>query len=151
MSKRIDYAKAAPEAQKTLGGIHTYLRECGLAPELIDLVYLRVSQINGCAYCIDKHSRDLLKQGMTVDKLVLVPVWHESGNVFTSRERAALAWAESLTRVAETGAPDDVYEATAAEFNDKELADLTVAIGVMNALNRLGIGFRKVPAAAARV
>jgi AhpD family alkylhydroperoxidase len=107
-----------------------------------------VSQINGCAYCIDMHSRDLLKSGIAVDKLLLVPVWREAGEVFSIRERAALAWAESVTGVAQTGVPDADYEAAAAEFNDKELADLTYAIGLMNAFNRLGISFRTPPAAA---
>jgi alkylhydroperoxidase family enzyme len=96
------------------------------------------------------HSRDLLKLGVTVDKLVLVPVWHEAGEVFSTRERTALAWAETVTRVAETGVPDADYEAAAAEFGDKELADLTYAIGLMNAFNRFGIAFRSTPAAAAK-
>jgi alkylhydroperoxidase family enzyme len=96
------------------------------------------------------HSRDLLKNGLTVDKLVLVPVWRDAGDVFSTRERSALAWAETVTRVAETGIPDSDYEAAAAEFGDKELADLTYAIGLMNAFNRFGIGFRSTPAAAAK-
>ncbi|MCR2577112.1 carboxymuconolactone decarboxylase family protein, partial [Salmonella enterica] len=91
---------------------------------------------------------DLLKQGVTVDKLVLVPVWREGGAVFSAREQAALAWAECVTRVAETGVPDADYAAAAAEFSDKELADLTYAIGLMNAFNRLGVTFRNTPAAA---
>ena len=148
MSNRIEYAKASPAGYKAFGGVHVYLQNCGLPKELIDLVYLRVSQINGCAYCIDMHSRDLLKLGVTVDKLVLVPVWHEAGEVFSARERAAFAWAETVTRVAETGIPDAEYEAAAAVFNDKELADLTYAIGLMNAYNRFSIGFRVPPAAA---
>jgi AhpD family alkylhydroperoxidase len=117
---------------------------------LKSLVELRVSQINGCAFCIDMHSRDLLKSGISVDKLVLVPVWHESGKVFSQRERAALAWAETVTRIAETHAPDADYETAKAEFSDKELADLTYAIALMNAFNRFGIAFRVPPAAAAR-
>jgi AhpD family alkylhydroperoxidase len=149
MSTRIDYAKASPEGYKAFGGVYAYLQKCGLPKELIDLVYLRVSQINGCAYCIDMHSRDLLKQGLSVDKLVLVPVWHEAGALFSDRERAALAWAESVTRVAETGVPDADYAAASAEFDDKELTDLTYAIGLMNAFNRLGITFRMPPAAKA--
>jgi AhpD family alkylhydroperoxidase len=148
MSKRIDYAKASPEGYKAFGAVHAYLQQCGLSKELIDLVYLRVSQINGCAYCIDMHSRDLLKHGLAVDKLVLVPVWREAGNIFSTRERVALAWAETVTRIAETGVPDADYDAAAAEFGDKELADLTYAIGLMNAFNRLGITFRATPAAA---
>ncbi|RXZ32347.1 carboxymuconolactone decarboxylase family protein [Oxalobacteraceae bacterium CAVE-383] len=150
MSKRIDYAAASPEGYKAFGGVHVYLQKCGLPKELIDLVYLRVSQINGCAFCIDMHSRDLLKQGLSVDKLVLVPAWHEAGDVFSSRERVALAWAESVTRVAETHIPDADYAAAAAEFSDKELADLTYAIALMNAFNRFGVGFRLPPAAAGK-
>ncbi len=148
MSNRIDYAKASPEAYKAFGGVYVSIQKSGLPQELINLVYLRVSQINGCAYCIDMHSRDLLKNGMTVDKLVLVAVWRETGKVFSMRERAALSWAETVTRVAETSVPDADYEAAAAEFNDKELADLTYAIGLMNAFNRFGIAFRVPPAAA---
>ncbi len=113
-------------------------------------MYLRVSQINGCAYCIDMHSRDLLKGGLSTDKLVLVPVWHEAGEVFSKRERAALAWAETVTRVAQTGVPDSDYEAARAAFSEKELADITYAVGLMNAFNRLGISFRVPPAAAAK-
>ncbi|MHC8344819.1 carboxymuconolactone decarboxylase family protein [Pseudomonas sp. RT6P73] len=148
MNNRIDYAKASPEGYKAFGGVYVCLQNSGLSHELIDLVYLRVSQINGCAFCIDMHSRDLLKLGVAVDKLVLVPVWHDSGDVFSHRERIALSWAETVTRVAETGVPDADYEAAAAEFGDKELADLTYAIGLMNAFNRFGVTFRSKPAAA---
>lgn len=148
MNQRIDYSKASPEGYKAFGGVYVYLQNSGLPKTLIDLVYLRVSQINGCAYCIDMHSRDLLKHGMAVEKLVLVPVWHEAGGVFSERERIALGWAESVTLVAETGIPDVDYQAAAAEFGDKELADLTYAIGLMNAFNRLGVAFRLTPAAA---
>ncbi len=150
MTNRIDYAKASPEGFKALGGVYVSIQKSGLPKDLVDLVYLRISQINGCAYCIDMHSRDLLqKSGITVEKLVLVPVWRDARDVFTTRERAALAWAETVTRVAETGIPDADYEAAAAEFSDKELADLTYAIGLMNVFNRLGIAFRTPPAAAA--
>lgn len=150
MSNRIDYAKASPEGYKAFGAVYVTLQKSGLSQELIDLVYLRVSQINGCAYCIDMHSRDLLKLGVTVDKLVLVPVWRDAGEVFGNRERIALAWAETVTRAAETGVADADYDAAAAEFSDKELADLTYAIGLMNAFNRFGIAFRTTPAAAAK-
>ena len=148
MTQRIDYTKASPDGYKAFGGVHFAVQKSGLPKELVDLVYLRVSQINGCAYCIDMHSRDLLKSGLAVDKLVLVPVWHDAGAVFSQRERVALAWAETVTRVAETGVPDANYEAAAAEFSEKELVDLTYAIGLMNAFNRLGITFRVPPAAA---
>jgi len=146
MSKRIDYAKASPDGFKAFGGVYVYLQKSGLPKQLVDLVYLRVSQINGCAYCIDMHSRDLLKSGVAVDKLVLVPVWRDAGQVFSQRERSALAWTETVTRLAETGVLDADYEAAAGEFSDKELADLTYAIGLMSAFNRLGISFRSTPA-----
>lgn len=148
MSNRLDYAKAAPAGYNAFGGVYVYLQNSGLSHELIDLVYLRVSQINGCAFCIDMHSRDLVKLGVSVEKLVLVPVWRDAGEVFSARERVALSWAETVTRVAETGVPDADYAAAADEFGDKELADLTYAIGLMNAFNRFGVTFRAKPAAA---
>jgi AhpD family alkylhydroperoxidase len=150
MNNRLDYAKASPEGFRALGGVHLFVQKSDLPKDLVNLVYLRVSQINGCAYCIDMHSRDLLKSGIAVDKLVLVPVWRDASAVFDTRERAALAWAESVTRVAETGVPDTDYEAADAEFDDKELADLTYAIGLMNVFNRLAISFRTPPAAVAK-
>lgn len=145
MTTRLDYIQASPEGYKAFGGVYVYLQNCGLPKTLIDLVYLRVSQINGCAFCIDMHSRDLLKQGLAVDKLVLVPVWHDARDVFTARERIALAFAEAVTR---SDVSDAEYAAAAAEFSAKELADLTYGIALMNAFNRLGITFRTTPAAA---
>lgn len=149
VTHRINYAAASPEGYKAFGGVYVTIQKCGLPKELVDLVYLRVSQVNGCAYCIDMHSRDLFKTGVPVDKLVLVPVWRDAGGVFSARERAALDWAEVVTRVAETGVADADYQAAAAEFSDKETADLTYAIGLMNAFNRFGIAFRSIPVAAA--
>jgi AhpD family alkylhydroperoxidase len=150
VSNRIDYAKASPEGYKAFAAVYVTLGKSGLPKDLIDLVYLRVSQINGCAYCIDMHSRDLLKSGLTAEKLVLIPVWDHAREVFSRRERSALAWAEAVTSLDENGVPDADYAAAAAEFTDKELADLTYAIGLMNAFNRFGIAFRSQPAAAAR-
>lgn len=147
MIHRIDYAEAAPEGYKAFGNVYLTLQKSDLPKSLIDLVYLRVSHINGCAFCIDMHSRDLLKSGLALDKLILVPVWRDAGSLFTAREQAALAWAETVTLVAQTGVPDADYEAAAAEFKDKDLADLTYAIGLMNAFNRFGISFRSKPAA----
>lgn len=106
MAQRLDYYAATPAGIKALSGVYGHIMHSGLQKALVDLVYLRVSQINGCAYCIDMHSRDLLKQGITVEKLVLVPAWREGGALFDATERAALAWAETVTRVAETGVPD---------------------------------------------
>jgi AhpD family alkylhydroperoxidase len=151
MNTRIDYAKASPETYKAYGAVYASVLKGSLPKDLVNLVYLRISQINGCAFCIDMHTRDLAKSGLAVDKLVLVPVWRDSGALFTTRERAALAWAETVTRVAETGVPDGDYEAAAAEFTDQELADLTYAIGLMNAFNRFGISFRSTPVAVAKV
>ena len=150
MTHRIDYAKASPEGYKAFGGVYLAVQRSGLPKELVDLVYLRVSQINGCAFCIDMHTRDLLKSGLAIDKLALLPVWRDAGAVFSPREQAALAWAETVTRVADTGVADSAYAAAAEEFDDKALADLTYAIGLMNAFNRFGIAFRSLPAAAAK-
>ncbi len=148
MTQRMNYAAATPGGMKALGSVYGYVSQSGLPATLIDLVYLRVSQINGCAYCIDMHSRDLLKDGVTVEKLVLVPAWRDSGALFDETERAALAWAETVTRIAVTGVPDAEYEAAAAVFDQKQLADLTIAIGLMNAYNRMAVSFRAAPAAA---
>jgi AhpD family alkylhydroperoxidase len=148
MSHRIDYAKISPEGFAAFGAVHATIRKCGLPKDLVDLVYLRVSQINGCAFCIDMHTRDLLRAGVSAAKLALLPVWRDAGAVFTAREGDALAWAETVTRVAQTGIPDADYAAAAATFSDKELADLTYAIALMNAFNRIGVAFRSAPAAA---
>lgn len=148
MSNRIDYPHVSPEGYKAFGGVYAAVQKSGLPQELVDLVYLRVSQINGCAFCIDMHTRDLLKRGVTAARLALVSVWRESGTVFSVRERAAFAWAESVTCAAQTRVPDAEYVAVIAEFSSKEVADLTYAIVLMNAFNRLGIAFRTPPAAA---
>jgi AhpD family alkylhydroperoxidase len=132
---------------KALSGVHTYINQCGLPKSLVDLVYLRVSQINGCAYCIDTHSRDLIKVGIAIDKLVLVPVWREGESLFSDQEKAALAWAETVTQVATTGVPHADFEAVKLYFTEKELADLTIAISLMNAYNRMAISFRTTPTA----
>lgn len=151
MNPRIDHTKIAPNAAKGFYAASAYLSQCSLPMPLIDLVYLRVSQINGCAFCIDRHARDLLKQGMAVDKLVLIPVWREAGALFDNRESAALAWAESVTRVTQTAVPDADFAAVSAVFNEREVVDLTMAASLMNAFNRLGVSLRLVPDAASRV
>jgi AhpD family alkylhydroperoxidase len=149
MTQRLDYNAAIPAGLKALDALYGYIRRSNLGQVLVNLVYLRTSQINGCAYCIDMHSRELLHQGVPVEKLVLVPVWREGGALFDAHERAALAWAETVTRVEQTGVPDLDYDAAAAVFDPQELADLTLAIGVMNVYNRMAISFRATPAAAA--
>lgn len=148
MSKRLDYNQIAPAGAKALGSVYGYVMQSGLPGVLVDLVYLRISQINNCTYCLDMHTRDLLKKGQQIEKLALVQAWREAGNLFDERERAALAWAESVTRVAETGVPDEAYEAARAVFNERELVDLTIATGLMNAYNRMAISFRNTPQAA---
>ena len=148
MTQRLDYTAIAPAGIKALGSVYGYIVQSGLPRLLVNLVYLRTSQINGCAYCIDMHSRDLIKEGLAVEKLVLVQAWREAGSLFDTRERSALAWAETVTRVADTAVPDADFQAASAVFSEKELADLTIAIGLMNAFNRLAIGFRVPPKAA---
>ncbi|CAM5775939.1 alkyl hydroperoxide reductase AhpD [Labrys miyagiensis] len=145
MTQRLDYNAAAPAGMKALGGVYGYVGQSGLPKALIDLVYLRVSLINGCAYCIDMHTRDLIKGGMSIEKIALTPVWHEAGGLFSNQEEAALRWAETVTKVAETAVPDAEFQAARAVFGEKELADLTIAIGLMNIYNRLAISFRATP------
>ncbi|GLR94691.1 MULTISPECIES: carboxymuconolactone decarboxylase family protein [Bradyrhizobium] len=149
MSKRLDYNQVAPAGIKALGGVYGYVLQSRLSATLIELVYLRISQINNCAYCLDMHTRDLLKKGEKVEKIALLQAWREAGNLFDDRERAALAWAETVTRVAETGVPDEAYQAVRAVFEERELVDLTIAISLMNAYNRMAISFRATPAAVA--
>lgn len=145
MSQRAFYETVAAEGMKTLGGVYMYVARCGLEKSLVDLAYLRASQINGCAYCIDAHARDLVKEGVSVEKLILISAWREAGPYFSERERAALAWTEVVTRVAKTHVPDADYDAAVAVFGEKALADLTIAIGLINTYNRIAISFRKLP------
>jgi len=151
MSMRLDYNRIAPAGVKALGGVYGYVLQSNLPATLITLVYLRVSQINNCAYCLDMHTRDLLKSGVKTEKLALLQAWAEAGDLFDERERAALAWAETVTRVADTGVPDQAYEAARAVFDERELVDLTIAISLMNAYNRMAISFRNTPQAAMRM
>ena len=148
MTKRLDYNQIAPNGVKAFGGLYGYVTQSGLSAELVELVCLRVSQINNCAYCLDMHTRDLIKKGVKIEKLALVQAWAEAGNLFSERERAALAWAETVTRVSETGVPDEAFQAARAVFAEKELIDLTIAIRLMNASNRMAISFRNTPQAA---
>lgn len=139
---RLNWQELAPDGAKALFGIHHYvMNKTNLPEELVHLVFLRISQINGCAHCIDKHSRDL-RETMSIDKITLVPVWDEVHHLFTEQERAALAWAEEVTNVSETHASDEAYAAVSAHFSPKDLVDLTITIAAMNAFNRLGAPFR---------
>ncbi len=147
MTQRLDYNQVAPNGAKALGGVYGYITQSGLSGELVDLVYLRVSQINNCAYCLDMHTRELVKRGVSAEKLALLQAWEEGGNLFSETERAALAWAESVTLVAQTGVPDSAYQAARKVFDEKQLVDLTIAISLMNSYNRMAISFRNTPQA----
>ncbi|WP_382323847.1 carboxymuconolactone decarboxylase family protein [Hydrogenophaga sp. UC242_50] len=145
---RAVWFQASPQGAKAVGTLHHFVtKDTGLPSLLTHLVFLRVSQINGCAHCIDIHSRDLLAEGMSVEKLVLVPVWHEAQYLFSEQERAALAWCEEVTLVSETHASDEAYSAALTAFGEKDLVDLTLTIAAMNAINRMGISFRMKPRA----
>lgn len=144
MQPRIDSYKVAPEGYKALLGLEQYLKHSALEQPLLHLIKLRASQVNGCAYCIDMHWKDLKAIGESEHRLYGLDAWRESP-FYTDRERAALAWTEAVTRITEGHAPDDVYEHVRAQFNEKELADLTLAIATINAWNRLAISLRAVP------
>ena len=135
--------KAAPAPLKAMMGVETALAASGLDHNLLELVKLRASQINGCAHCIHMHTTDLRQHGESEMRLYMLNAWRESP-LYTSRERAALAWTEALTRLAETGAPDADYALLSAEFTEEEQVTLTFAIGAINVWNRLQVGFRAV-------
>lgn len=144
MQARLDIRHAPPGALKTMMGFETYLSGCGLPRELLDLVYLRASQINGCAYCIDMHSKDLRARGETEQRLYMLDAWRESP-FYSEREQAALAWTEAVTRVTDGHVPDEVFQQARSQFSEHELANLTLAIVAINSWNRLNIAFRTVP------
>jgi AhpD family alkylhydroperoxidase len=139
---RLDYRKTLPAVSRAMAVLEEVVKSSTLEPELLELVKLRASQINGCAYCVDMHTKDALAIGEDQQRLNLVAVWPEAP-VFTPRERAALAWTEALTLLPETGAPDDIYEAIANEFDAAEQVALTLAIIAINGWNRLAVGFRQ--------
>lgn len=141
MSQRLNLYAAAPEMLKPMMDLEAAVAASGLEHSLLELIKTRVSQINGCAFCIHMHTRDARKAGESEERLYLLSAWRES-SLYTPRERAALTWAESLTLVAQTGAPDADYEAMRAEFDEAEALKLTIAIGAINIWNRLAVGFR---------
>jgi len=140
----MDYMKIAPDGYKAMSGLESYVHQCGLEHPLLELVKTRASQINGCAFCLDMHTKDARAAGETEQRLYALSAWEETP-FFTDRERAALAWTEAVTRVADTHVPDDVFELVRKQFTEKELADLTLAIVTINGWNRLAVAFRKVP------
>ena len=141
---RIDYKSVAPEGYKALSGLETYVKHCGLERTLIELVKLRASQLNGCAYCIDMHTKDARAQGETEQRLYALAAWRETP-FYTERERAALAWTEAVTKVSDGHVPDELYEHARQHFAEKELVDLTLAVIAINGWNRLAISCRTVP------
>jgi len=144
MKARMDFRKASPEGAKAMAELHAFLHRCGLERSLLELIKLRASQINGCAHCIDMHTKELRADGESEQRLYLLDAWEESP-FYSERERAALAWTEAVTLVNQDHVPDEVYERVRAQFNDKELADLTLAVVAINGANRLNIAFRTVP------
>ncbi|HDS0948671.1 TPA: carboxymuconolactone decarboxylase family protein [Stenotrophomonas maltophilia] len=145
---RANWFVVSPEGAHAIGQLHQFVTTGTSLPEkLVHLVFLRVSQLNGCAHCIDIHTRDLLKGDMPFDTIALLPVWHEAPHLFSQQERAALAWAEEVTLVSETHVSDDAYKAVATAFSEKDLVDLTLTIAAMNAINRMGVSFRLKPRA----
>jgi AhpD family alkylhydroperoxidase len=142
--ERMNYQKAAPGGVKALLEMERYLATCGLEQGLMDLVKLRASQINGCAYCIDMHSKDLRANGESEQRLYELDAWQETP-FYTERERAALLWTEAVTRVADTHVPDSVYEQVRQQFDEAELVNLTFVIGVINVWNRILISARREP------
>lgn len=148
--KRPNWFQVSTEGGKAMGALHHYATTAtNLPAELVHLIFLRVSQINGCAHCIDIHTRDLIKSGMSVEKIILVPVWREALYLFSDVEGAALSWAEEVTRISETHASDEAYTAALSVFGEKELVELTIVIATMNAINRMGISYRMKPLAKA--
>lgn len=141
METRLDYKKLSPEGIKAMAALEAYLHHCGLEQPLLELVKVRASQINGCAHCLDMHTKDARAAGETEQRLYALSAWEEAP-FFTERERAALAWTEAVTLVARSRVPDAVFGQARKHFSDKELSDLTLAVIAINGWNRLAISFR---------
>lgn len=141
MEPRLNYSKVAPEGVEGLSKLEGYVRKSGLEHSLLELVKMRASQINGCAYCLDMHSKDARNAGESEQRLYGLSAWHEAP-FYTDRERAALAWTEAVTLVSQSHVPDDVYEEARKHFSEKELVDLTYAVIAINSWNRLAVSFR---------
>ncbi len=144
MQPRLNYYKLSPGIVQAMRGLEQAVRETGLEPSLLELVRLRASQINGCAYCVDMHTKDARAAGETEQRLYALSVWRETP-FYTERERAALEWTETVTLISQTHVPDDVYQRVRQVFSEKELVDLTGAIIAINGWNRLAVTFRQVP------
>jgi AhpD family alkylhydroperoxidase len=144
MQPRLNFLELSPEGYKAMAGLERFVRQSGLEKPLLELVKMRASQINGCAYCIDMHSKDARAGGETEQRIYCLSTWRESP-FYTDRERAAMEWTEAVTLIADGQVPDDVYERVRKHFTDVELVNLNYAVVVINAWNRLAITFRAVP------
>lgn len=144
MEERLNYIKAVPNGYRAMSGLNRYVEECGLEHSLLELVKMRASQLNGCAYCIDMHSKDARAMGESEQRLYALSAWHEAP-FYSERERAALLWTEELTLISQHHAPDAVYQEVRQHFSEEELVNLTLAIVTINGWNRLAIGFRSQP------
>lgn len=143
MKQRLQFFAKAPEIMKAVMALNKAVEECGLEASLMHLVKLRASQINGCSYCVEMHSREARLDGETETRLYLVAAWRESP-LFSERERAALAWTEKVTNISDNGIPDDLYARTLEQFSEEELVKLTVVIGMINTWNRLCVSFHAI-------
>lgn len=141
MRELLNYAKASPAAVAALRGMESYVRGCGLSPTLLELMRMRASQINGCAYCIDMHSKDARAAGETEQRLYGLAAWRDT-TWFDERERAVLAWTEAVTTLAQAPVPEQLYDDLRRHFSEKEIADLTLAVAVINSWNRLAAPLR---------
>ena len=144
MEARLDYTKASPEAFKAMVQMEGVVRRSGIDPKLLELIKIRASQLNGCAYCIDMHTKDARFKGETEQRIYALDAWRETP-FFTEKERAALAWTEAITNIQSGHAPDAVYDELSKNFSEAEVVNLTLAITTINAWNRIAIGFRLVP------
>ena len=144
MQKRLDYSKAAPGSVQAMYKLEKFVEESGLERQLLELVKTRVSQINGCAYCIDMHTKDARALGESEQRLYALSAWRETP-FYTDRERAALAWAEAITLISQSHASDEEFEAARAQFSEEEMVKLTLAVITINGWNRLAIAFRETP------
>lgn len=140
MTQRINVAEKGMPAMRSMAGIGTYLAKSPVERSLLELVYYRVSQINGCAYCLDMHTKDLRELGETEQRLYVLPAWRETP-FYSDRERAALAWAEALTKLTGGIVPDEIYNVAMEQFSEEELIDLTLAVIAINGYNRVNLAF----------
>jgi AhpD family alkylhydroperoxidase len=142
MQSRLEWFKASPGATQALLNVQGFVNKSNLDPKLLELVKMRASQLNGCAYCIDMHSKDARAAGESEQRLYLLYAWREAAHLYSARESAALVWTEAVTRISDGYAPDEAYEQVVAQFSDAELVNLTLAIAVINSWNRMNIAFR---------